>query len=362
MHYGEAPYIVQAPHSIEIHHHTYDPNLSSAARYSPPNYNTISTIDLDTQLQEIVQSSIANSVGEEFHHHHNVDNGSSITYSNVIFVPHNGNNVPETENNSSLIDPNQAYILSSDPRFFGSYIRGSEEDEASLVNGTHEPSGIPLDYHGYHIQSETGKYIEQIPADDDGCDQQQHEMIDSSDNGDTTQIIIQGSNGQFYRQIQNVHYVNSDGQKMGNSVELVMNGKNNDGMGNVYDQGIFHTTSYDDQSTVHHHHHHPLDGLSMLPTVADAELLINSAAYEGYKPDYAGLDNDGLLAAHHLIDLGGDFSGQSTTGGSSITRTPLAEELAFLERQHERSLLESTMSPLCKFELFGRDLRAKKVN
>lgn len=261
-----------------------------------------------------------------------MDAANAITYSNVIFVPNNGNGNEADTNN--LIDPSQAYILSSDPRFFGSYIRGNDEEEV-LVNETADSSAVALEYHGYHIQSDSGKYIETIT----NCDHQ--EVVDPA-TGDT-QIIIQGANGQFYRQIQNV-YVN-DGQKVDNSVDMVLN---NEG---IYDhQAMFHT-QYDD---LHQHMEmkstndmvsaHPLDGLSIMPTVADAELLINSG-YEGYKPEYNGLDNDGLLAAHHLIDLGGEFSG--TTGGS-MTRTPLAEELAFLERQHERNLLESTMSPLCK--------------
>lgn len=337
-HYNDPKYDNQTQQSIDCHH-AYDPNLSSAARYSPPNYNTISTIDLDTQLHEIVQSSVANSVGEEYQ----VD-ANAITYSNVIFVP---SNHPEPENNS-LLDPNQAaYILSSDPRLFGSYIRGGDEDE-TMVDRTAEQSSIPLEYHGYHIQSETGEYIETIT----GCEQQ--EVIDT-ETGDT-QIIIQGTNGQFYRQIHNVYV--DDGHKVTDTgmsaVELVMN----DEQANNYEQTIFHT-AYEELRQLDLKsdggQQHSLDTMSLMPSVADAELLMNSASYGGYKAEYAGLDSDGLLAAHHLIDLGGEFSGQSATG--SAVRTQLAEELAYLERQHERNLLESTMSPLCEFFLSRPFLR-----
>lgn len=327
-HYNNAKYVNQAPQSIEVHHHhPYDPNLSSAARYSPPNYNTISTIDLDTQLQQIVHSSVA----EEYH----VD-ANTITYSNVIFVP-NTNSEPE---NNSLLDPNQAaYILSSDPRLFGSYIRGSDEDEA-LVAGSNDTTAAALDQHGYHIQSDSGQYIETIP----GCEQ---EVIDTT-NGDT-QIIIQGANGQFYRQIHSV-FVN-DGQKITDSGMNAGELRNDDQVAANYDQPIFHTAyeelrqldlKTDDAQLCHGH---SLDTLAMMSSVADAELLASSSAYGGYKAEYGGLDSDGLLAAHHLIDLGGDFGGHSS---GMAGRTQLAEELAFLERQHERSLLESTMSPLCK--------------
>lgn len=366
LHFPDAPFIVQAPHSIEIHHHAYDPNLSSAARYSPPNYNTISTIDLDTQLQEIVQSSVASSsaaAGEEYHVDHATN---AITYSNVIFVPNTGNNA-DSENANSLLDAHQhhTYILSSDPRLFGSYIRGSHDDEEAALanevahNNASGAGGVALEYHGYHIQSETGEYIETIT----GCEQQ--EVVDT-ETGDT-QIIIQGTNGQFYRQIQQQHVYGGGGDDRkvvgDDAMALVLNEGHAASMAGGYDQAIFHAAYEDLQHMEMVHANgggggggatcggggvgHPLDGLSMMPSVADAELLINSSEYAAYRSEYAGLDSDGLLAAHHLIDLGGDYGG-SVGGGGSMARTPLAEELAFLERQHERSLLESTMSPLCE--------------
>lgn len=276
-----------------VHHDHYqyqaDPNLSSAARYSPS--------------QTIVDAT------------------------NLIFVPnsregsyHHGNS--NAESVTTLLDHSQAaYVLSSDSRQYN-----TEKHAGDLPEHNHH-------HHQHHQYNSDDQLI-------DGITHAQH--LNSVDNyhiqeeyvetSDGTEIILQGPNGEFYRQVQNVYL--DDGNGTTSTVEImpIIDG-------DQY-QSIFKVEEI-------HHHSAKADNMVLhLPSVADAELLVRSSSFGQYKTEYTVLEpmNRQLLPEaqqQYLVEI----SNHAEEGMRPV------QSLTMDEKEQQRILLESTMSPLRMFLL-----------
>lgn len=284
-----------------------------------------------------------------------------VTYSNVIFVPN-------AQQENSLIDPSQAYILSSDSRLFNSYVRSKNDSDITGTNAAQyeghviretDIESIEQQHHnhhqhhhhhqhhqqqlsGYHMQqfdeNETA-YIETVTTTQNGLIQNEVIATGMSEQGtEGPHIIIQGSDGQFYRQIQNV-YLND----VPLSVELVP--LNSDE--NMYEQNAF-DSNYEQATTTMEISNRKSDTINaaavLLPTVADAELLLNNS-YNHYKNEYTVLEpmNRQLMPQHvqHMRQL--------VPNCKQISMAPSTVDSLDLREEQQRILLESTMSPLCKY-------------
>lgn len=287
-----------------VHHDQYqyqaDPNLSSAARY-------------DTTTEYTT---------------------SGVTYNNLIFVPngregsyHHGNTIAESV--TTLLDQSQAaYILSSDSRQYNTVNKHTGDlpehqhhqynSDDQLIDGISQTQHLNS-VENYHIQEE---YVETT---------------------DGTEIIVQGSNGELYRQVQNVYLDDGNGGTT-STVEImpIIDGDqyidNENGQHQHY-QSIFKLEEI-------HHHTAKTDLVLHLPSVP--ELLVNSSSSFGqYKSEYTVLEpmNRQLLPEaqqQYLVEI----SNHAEEGMRPV------QSLTINEKEHQRILLERTMSPLRTFKFF----------
>lgn len=162
------------------------------------NYNEISPSNADISL--VPSSEIPN---------------NCITYSNVIFVPtiaNDGHQIADSielvKNEIESVAPqiNDAsssfkYVVSSDPRFVNSYIQTSSLNSTSAVL-SNTPSDTFNDLIVNGISNETNQLAQQLhhvePIDQNQIAVQMHSANDQ-------EVLLQDEHGQLYRQIHNIY-------------------------------------------------------------------------------------------------------------------------------------------------------------
>lgn len=285
----------------------YDPNFSSAARYTPP-YTTA---------------------------------GSTASgYSNIIFVtqtpeaPDSGNLLGVIGSEQRLIDPAQTYILSStNTRVLNTYVR-SVNDPAQADNHYPNPGQIEAApaTEPYHIPNSCGAetYIDSKP-----------------------QIILHRDNtGRFYQEVPN-GMLQSHDQAPGNVVELVPG---------LQDMAQDPMNNYEQQ-------YNGYDASGCLVDQNDGMMVVNNGEYSllylvhpkrpwSMKKSQTEAERIELLVNNELSEYG--YKNQNTNmmvnqSGSnySMVEQPgiLHQQQNHVENEHpqERLFLHSSMSPLCKF-------------
>lgn len=316
-------------------HHMYDPNLSSAARYSPSAYTT------DTS-------------GNSIHHHHQQQDYSNVTaYGNVILGVY-------TE------DPSHAYILSStESRLFNTYVRANNNEIDPPANnyGDHLIASTDMTGH-HHAHTDTAAAHAQMTAVNgyeyvmpEQIDQQQQQQQTVTQHGVTTdEIIVQASDGQFYRQIQNV-YVNGDDPGAATQVEFFPMiadylaeheavSDHDDQQQHFYQHyemnGDFEQQqqqcTVDEQQANQHQQH--MNEVIVVPN--SMELAVSDDGHQYYKNEYTVLEpmNRQMIQQHSEQQS----SHRMVEQPSGIRPVAITME----EKEHQRLLLETTMSPLCK--------------
>lgn len=325
----------------------FDPNLCSAAEYSPPPPSASYTSTTD----------------------------SSITYSNVIFLPtielndRPTDDIDAVKNEATVLEsltpppPPYKYMVASDPRYTNTFTRNDEIDEniseINHINGYVETASHliatasnvgceeNLVYHANGVEQHVEHHAQYSYID---TDYMQHHNRDKHGRNDM-EIVLQGTNGQVYhRHVHNV-YVNH-GDTI-NSVELMptlISEAMVNGIGYAthesYDHhSNEHTVAYEMHANIdatmcstgeekHVHHSNNSDGIMQRNTTID---LI----YDNYKEQsqpYTMLES---IEQNNVIHDGGGMH-------SNEVKTTYQTKCT-MEKDQQRILLESTMSPLCKF-------------
>lgn len=304
----------------------FDPNLCSAAEYSPPP-PTAYTSTTDTP----------------------------ITYSNVIFLP------TMTDSDRAVDDAgkvkNEATAMASSPPY--KYVVASDSRyaeniaEMNHINGYVEPSPHTiiaeadggceqnLVYHANAVEHHSEHHGQYSYID---ADYMQHSR-DKHGRSDM-EIVLQDANGQLYRHVHNVYVNHGDAI---NSVEL-MPTLISEAMVN----GIGYATheTYDQSNVAYDMHAPNIDGA--LSTVAGEKQLHHGnssddimqrntvdSIYDNYKEQtqqYTMLES---INQNNVIRDGGAMH-------QNEAKTNYQAKCS-MEKDQQRILLESTMSPLCKF-------------
>lgn len=210
----------------------FDPNMCSAVQFSPPDTTTNTETTVITPFHAITSNynELPNQTQDISLVPSTEVPNNCITYSNVIFVPTITNNENQLEqlgdtielvkHESPGIDSNDSqsykYIVSSDSRFVNTFIRSNELDNATAIlsNDTtgafiEQPSHMittvsqindnSLVVNG--IQNETNQIhtnlhnVEQL---------NQNQIAVEMHTDDDQEVLMQDENGQLYRQVQNI--------------------------------------------------------------------------------------------------------------------------------------------------------------
>lgn len=302
--------------------------MGSAAPYSPTSY---------TATDSVCQAG-------------NVDpNGySNVTYSNVIFVPDTGQ--PDAEN--AIIDSSHSYILPSDARLFN-YIRTDVENTSIQYNDP-QNNIIPVEMPDSHQQLED--YQLQATGGNYDLSAGGHLPIDTVDTSvvdptsANTEIIMQEVNGEFYQQIQNI-YVDGD---QANSIEIVP-ALIGDHFAEYDNQSYYSTYEIESDFIMCPNDKVPNEVVYVAndETATDqhVQMYVNQQ-FDNYKNEYTVLEpmNPQIMQEH--LEQQNMASGYHQTNdvSSMVSLQPTAMSLE--EKEQQRLLLESTMSPLRKFKIF----------
>lgn len=309
----------------------FDPNLGSTGQYSSPtspSANHHEQMPLPTSTEDSIASAAAVPTADF----------GCVTYSNVVFVPNNRSTNDMNANTSELREDNSIAFVTSDSqfpykyvvsssesRFFGTYSRSEslENDnvgiESSFIGDTGD--GVLLSNHSNlndFANGENNQHEMLIQAD------HQRAFLDVDYSGARIadqEIILQCANGQLYRQVQNVAYVNhSEG---GNSIEFVpalisesMNGDLNE---------------YETQSQLQYQQFDQSGS-----QIAENNRMNDEMTYGNYR-NHEQLTHQ---KSH-------EYSMNNVT--AAVETNERATNVS--EKDHQRILLESAMSPLCKFRL-----------
>lgn len=217
---------------------SFDPNMCSAAEYSPPP----TTSNTDSQQTTVITPfhTITSNYSELNDQSSDIAlvptsevPSNCITYSNVIFVPsmsNNGNQLDqigeielvkhESEVSGIGVNDSQSfkYIVSSEPRFVNTFIQTTDIDNPTTVLNN-ESSATFIDQQPSHMLSsdsqidDTNLIVNTIPNDNNQIDQHLNnvEPIDQNEIAihmhpgyDPTEVFMQDEHGQLYRQVQNI--------------------------------------------------------------------------------------------------------------------------------------------------------------
>lgn len=389
---------------------TYDPNLSSVARYSPPATYIPSDVNRSHDVSLHQANSVLTTTATEYA-------SNCVTYSNVIFVPNTNTSAIEHSDsvemikdesiissiNSSISDPHSyKYIVSSDPRFLNTFIRNGSilENTAEMnINATvttvneypeqaqsqHMTSAssaneqIPISNHSSHVNlyqqqnqhlpnnHHAGHHHQQHQPNlssnhlmSNICDSFHNEKTDESE----MEVILQGANGHLYRHVQNV-YVNHNEI---NAVELMPSlvtepmanevGYSTEPYGSNHNVGqhlqLQHVgPSYEIQSNIGAN-----QGISTAKAVNENQLITNiSQNNHSVELVYGNYTDCGHIPPEHNqytvlepvnpSNVVHDQHANLMNHGSETGYQPSAP-ISVMDKDQQRILLESTMSPLCK--------------
>lgn len=302
----------------------FDPNLCSAAEYSPPPSSSYtSTTD-----------------------------ASAITYNNVIFLPtialneRPADDVETVKNETVAMESSlpYKYVVPSDLRFASTFSRSGEiVENISGINHINDyvesaphmiaaASNVVCDENlVYHPNDEHHAQYSYIDADFMHHGRDKHIRSD-------TEIVMQGSNGQLYRHVHNVYVNHADAS---NSVELIPT-LISEAMAN----GIGYAThEYDHpnengHTAVTYEMHASIDGTICAADKQQLHLSGSGATidliYDNYKEQTQQYTLLKPIEQNNVIRDSGEV------------KTNYTSKLA-MEKDQQRILLESTMSPLCKF-------------
>lgn len=316
---------------------TFDPNLSSVARYSP----TPSTSSAVNPYNEAIVSIPETST-------------DCVTYSNIIFLPTNSTNgldqvvdaieLVKNENGASTSDCLDAhtfkYIVSSDQRFLSTFI------QSSGIDGTNHASNSYIDPTTSNMVTSIAGIDENNLILNDTCTTEpHHDELNlenhslgvqvqpeyshiGTENG--TEIIMQAPDGQLYRPVHNI-YLNNDQTANGDDIlptiisEPLTFTDIEFTQPNQFDPDTFHNVSSD-----HGHYHVPTSFMETGPSLG-ATIVYNE--YKGTK-----LPNDQFQMDHVNV--------LETNQMQLYDTNPVITQV---DKDQQRILLESTMSPLCKW-------------
>lgn len=214
---------------------SFDPNMCSAAEYSPP-----SAVNSNVQQTTIVTPfhAIASDFNELANQNPEITLVSAsevpsncITYSNVIFVPtlvndeHQldqiGDTIELVKHDSEVagvgvgVNDSQSfkYIVSADSRFVNTFIQTDIDNTATVLSN--ESSGLFVDQHQSHMITSVPQINDDNLIVPDNANQiHQHlsnvETIDQNQitvqmhTSNDQEVLMQDENGQLYRQVQNI--------------------------------------------------------------------------------------------------------------------------------------------------------------
>ncbi|XP_055302719.1 uncharacterized protein LOC129568626 [Sitodiplosis mosellana] len=226
--------IAQEQYVFTDHYKSFDPNMCSAAEYSPPPPAT------NSNSQQTAVITPFHTIASNFNELPNQNSeialvsasevpSNCITYSNVIFVPTIANNENqldqmggtielvkhESDVSGAGINDSQSfkYIVSSEPRFVNTFIRTNDIDNTATVL-SNDSSGAFIGQPITNVPQidESNLIVNSIP--DEANQIHQHlnnvESIDQNQitvqmhTGNDQEVLMQDENGQLYRQVQNI--------------------------------------------------------------------------------------------------------------------------------------------------------------
>lgn len=228
--------IAQGQYVFTDHYKSFDPNMCSAAEYSPPPSATNSS-------QESTVITPFHTISSNYNELTNQNSeialvpasdvpSNCITYNNVIFVPTIANNENQLEQIGDTIElvkhesvvpgvgVNESqsfkYIVSSEPRFVNTFIRATDIDNSTVLNN--DSSAAFIDQQSSHMITtvpqinNTNLIVNSISNRDSQIHQHMNnvEPIDQNQisvqmqEGNDQEVLMQDENGQLYRQVQNI--------------------------------------------------------------------------------------------------------------------------------------------------------------
>lgn len=221
--------IAQEQYAYDNRVKTFDPNLSSAAQYSPPPPST--TTQHSTVVTPYIQNA-SNAVVSTPE-----ISGNCVTYSNIIFLPtNNSNNLDQIVDAIELVknesEPSTSealdthpykYIVSSDQRFLNTLIRTNDIDNAAHASSTSSfmeqtSSNMIATISGIGDNNLILNDVNQmsICSSTEENHESQNQFVQMSAEYQRNEIFMQAADGQLYRPVQNI-YVNN-GQTIGSEI------------------------------------------------------------------------------------------------------------------------------------------------
>lgn len=343
---------------------TFDPNLSSAAQYSPPpsatsQHSAVVTLYNDNAHNQHASNAVVST---------SEISGNCVTYSNIIFVPTHPNdnldqvvnaielvkNESETSTNDTLDTHSYRYIVASDQRFLNSLIRANDVETSPHLTGSantfHEraPSNLIGTVSSIGDNNLILSDISQIT---EGNDQQLHlsnhpnsnqhtvQLLAeySSDQGNGSEIFMEDADGQLYRTVQNI-YVNN-GQTIGSEIIPTIISEPVTFTDIEFTQpNQFDPSAIQQGNVGHDSYREPSNFIENHPVLENA---IVYREFKNIKENDETINESIIQNQFHLGD-----TNMSSYPSHSMSQT---------DKDQQRILLESTMSPLRKilFSLFS---------
>lgn len=393
--------IIPEQHIYTNHINAYDPNLSSVARYSPPSPYVASEINAHDVNIHQTSNDITATISEY--------SSNCLTYNNVIFVPNTSSNIIDHSDSVEMVKNESAissinsnigesqsykYIVSSDPRFLNTFIRNGNAMEnlseidlnctVMPVNGYSEqtqhiisapavideniipnhismyqeqnPHNIQHDanhhLHHHHSQHQSNIANHLIPS-----------ISDSFHNGKINEsemdVVFQDANGQLYRQALNILLNHNE---IGpNAVEMAPTTSITETM--VNDVG-YPTGSYNINHNVSQHlqlHHVGPSyeihanmgeniGISTAETVNENQMITNISQNNHSVELIYGNYNDcsHIQPDHNQYTVLEPIDQSDVMHGQHADLMNRCNTNMVMDKDQQRILLETTMSPLCK--------------
>ena len=349
----------------------YDPNLSSAAQYSPPSYSNANEASNDDHNVSPSTAEFAS---------------NCVTYSNVMFVPTTATNNGEIKQTAEQL-PSHAYIL-ADARYLNHEDAAHTADAGTISYDGQMVATTESTSEGNVVIINHNSHIETYHS--DGTHQQNIHEIDmhpsylqcKRDAG-TTEIIFQGANGQLYKHIPNLYGAGTDAST---TIELIPALISEAIVGaidyNSENGGVFQahaddhhannlhqrrdTAAYEIHSTLHNNVDDGSKEMVMMSNVASSNHPSVELIFQNYKncgtletninAEYTNLEpnaHHNIMSEHphfsqEMIDMNACASGEIHEAQEVKSSYQPIVPMSLLEKEQQRILLESTMSPLCK--------------